>query len=88
MFWETKKIVSRNMEKSAKCSDILHTGFIPVILNIRNPALCHSHSLSQLRLIQFQFLPEQSDFLPQSHFHRHHRGYFIIDSNFLFTFRQ
>jgi len=48
---DAQKIVSGNFEKTAKCNDIFHAGFIFTALNIGNLSLCHVHGFAQLGLI-------------------------------------
>lgn len=85
---KTQKIVCRYIKVNAQCPDILHTGFILPQFQIGNLSLCHIQLVSQFRLVHIPFLPKKADLLPQCQFHIHHRAYFIIDANFLFTFRQ
>ena len=87
VFLETQQVVRRYIEEAAQRSDIFQTGFITIPFNIGNLSLRHAHFGTQFCLIQFSFFPEQSDFLSKGQFHIHHRVKFIIDSNFLFTFR-
>ena len=50
-FGKAQQIISRNLEELAQRPNIIDTGLILVILNIRYLTLCHAHGITQLCLI-------------------------------------
>ena len=76
------------MKETAKHPDIVQTGLVFPIFQIRDLALRHTDGLSQLGLIQFFFFAEKPDFFGKSQFHTHHRLQFTIDAKLLLYFRQ
>lgn len=88
MLRETEQIVCRNPEVPAKQSNIFDSGLVFPAFNVGYLSLRHIDCLAQLCLIQLVLFPQQPYFFTEGQFHLHHRCQFIIDGNFLFTFRQ
>ena len=84
---KAQQIVGRNIEEAAQSLHILYAGFILIIFQIRDLSLGHIDDCSEFSLIQFFFFSEKFDLFAEGQFHNYHRPNFIIDSNFLFTFR-
>ena len=72
-FGKAQEIVGGYLEVGTNRLDILQAGFVLASFQIRDLPLCHTQQLTQLRLIQFVFFPEEFQLFAKGQFHSHHR---------------
>ena len=70
---KAQQIVCRYLKVGTDDLDILKAGLIPAPFQVRELSLGHIQSLSQLRLIQILFFPEEFQLFAKGQFHYNHR---------------